>query len=248
MSAMSETPPPIPPTPWIPPIPQEVIPYAQPIEQPPTIIGVTAIFSIIVGILGILANLCGMAQTAVLTMTLNATAAQNFATTGPSAMPPGFFTGMSPVPFVILTITMLLQLGLGIYLLTAGIFAVRRRLSARFHHLLYASLKLTVSIVESSMVAWCLYEFTQMVQRALQAAPGRPAPPIWNPGQAMGTAAGLMLGLGVLYPIIVLVIFNLPNVKQYYRMDSPAQAGQLPTGSQTQPDPLVPKDKPHARL
>jgi hypothetical protein len=108
-------------------------------------------------------------------------------------------------------INVVASVGLALWLIAAGIFCLAGRRRARRMHLVWAVLKLLIAIV-AGVGIWMT--FSDIVGAASATSPNPPPP---------GTAAltgGLMGGaallVGVLYPIAILIVMNLRQMKDYF--------------------------------
>lgn len=133
------------------------------------------------------------------------------ATTMPVTNP---FAGMSLTPMVVRSAMALAELGLGGYLLAAGILLARNRPSARRHHLRYAVLKCPVAFLAAAAGGWMEYEMQSAIFGNMPAGPGSPMPMAFVAPMAL-IMAGFWLVLSLAYPVAVLIVLTRPGVKAY---------------------------------
>jgi hypothetical protein len=134
------------------------------------------------------------------------------APTAPTAATPAMpkFSSAFAMVAVISAIGSLLSLALAVLLLTAGILMLRRSMLARQLHLIYAWIKIPLTLL--SAVAWAIV-YVEFVS-GLTGGWTTPPPPrtSWTLGLMMG--AGVLLGC--IYPVALLIALRSRTVRAYY--------------------------------
>jgi hypothetical protein len=113
-----------------------------------------------------------------------------------------------------------LGLALSIYLLVVGILTMRQRPSSRRLHLIYAVLKIPLTVLAA--VGWflCIRDLTQSVSGMAAMTPGTTTPSTAASAAAGAAVFAIIFGLvGLAYPVALLIVMNTPNVRAYYRAE-----------------------------
>jgi hypothetical protein len=124
-----------------------------------------------------------------------------------------------PSASVLTIITSALGLALAIYLLVVGILTMRQRPSTRRLHLIYAALKIPLAVLAA--VGWFLFidDLTRSMTAVASMGPGASSPPLVGASSAGAMAIAIMLGLAACaYPVALLILMNMRNVREYYRV------------------------------
>ncbi|HET6248222.1 MAG TPA: hypothetical protein VFE47_11035 [Tepidisphaeraceae bacterium] len=104
----------------------------------------------------------------------------------------------------------LLSVGLAVLLLIAAILVMRNSPTGRRLHLIYAILKIPLAIAGAFALGSLLSQFYGSIGAAMPGAGGTTL-------QAVGAAAGAIIsGLGLIYPIALLIALNTPGVRAFY--------------------------------
>jgi len=123
-----------------------------------------------------------------------------------------------PVAIGLMLATALASIGLAIYLLVCGILMLRQSLRGRRLHLIYAAIKIPVAIAAGVAATW--------VERELatnSAALG---------GVGVGVFSGLVPALLALaYPVALLLVLNLREVREYFAVGTGAGQGPSTTSA-----------------
>jgi hypothetical protein len=102
--------------------------------------------------------------------------------------------------------------GLAVYLLVSGILVIRNSPRGRKLHLIYAAIKIPITILGGLGVWWLLTGFFS----SMTTASGMP-----NPGAGMSMSVGIqtavMCTLALIYPVALLIVMQTQAVKDYYR-------------------------------
>jgi hypothetical protein len=103
-----------------------------------------------------------------------------------------------------------LSIGLAVYLLVAGILTLRQSLKGRKLHFIYAAIKIPLAIAAIIGVYWVTTSFLM----------NSPMIPPQARNQAARTGAAIfyaaLAGLGLIYPIALLIALNTRGVREYY--------------------------------
>jgi hypothetical protein len=123
-----------------------------------------------------------------------------------TAMPT--FTGFSinPVALGLMLVTSLILMALAVYLLVCGILTLRQSMRARRLHLIYALVKIPLSVAAGVASAWVMRDM-------MSSFGGGAATPTM--GFALFTGAFPIL-IGCAYPVALLIALNLRAVREYY--------------------------------
>ena len=118
------------------------------------------------------------------------------------------FTGFSinPVALGLMMVTSLLLMALAVYLLICGILTLRQSPRGRRLHLVYAFIKIPLSVTAGVASAWVMRD----MMAGFGGAAG--APPV----QVALFSGGVPIFLGCAYPVALLIALNLRWVRQYY--------------------------------
>jgi hypothetical protein len=133
------------------------------------------------------------------------------ATTAPSAALSAIASRMR-LGGVLAALEALLSLGLAIYLLVIGILVFRFSRRGRRHHLIYAVLKLPLTVF--FVVCWTILT-GNMVELTVARTSGMAAAAPTTMGLAIGF--GLVAAVSAIYPIALLVVLNTRTVREYYQ-------------------------------
>lgn len=210
LSGMSQLPP-----------PADFIPYAQVPRSRPPVITAFMIISIVLGLLGIIANACGIVQP------FSYLALRNLPTsaTSPSAgTPANPFANITLPPAILSACVSLLALGLAIYLLYAGILLSRRDAAAYRHHWRYAILKCPLALLSAIASGWLQYEMQSAMFANMQATTQGPFFAAFPLAIAiLSTAFSLLFSLA--YPVTLLIALSRPRIRaQLENLEPPASA------------------------
>ena len=117
------------------------------------------------------------------------------------------FTGfsISPVALGMMVVTSLLLMALAVYLLVCGILTLRQSPRGRRLHLIYAFIKIPLTVAAGVASAWVMSDM-------MSGLPG---------GGAAPTRVALFTGvvpvlLGCAYPVALLIALNVRSVREYY--------------------------------
>jgi hypothetical protein len=122
---------------------------------------------------------------------------------------PGF--QVSSLAIATMTVALLANLGLAVYLLVIGIMTLRQHPLGGRLHAIYAWMKIPAAVVGGLAVGWMVHGvFSGMASTMPPAAGGPPAEMI-----AAGYAVTLA-GLGLIYPIALLIALRTRTIREYY--------------------------------
>jgi hypothetical protein len=124
---------------------------------------------------------------------------------------------INPAYLTAMAVTAVVSMALAVYLLVCGILALRQSHRARRWHLIYAGIKLPLTVAGAAATA--------LVMRDMMASMGAAGAGASTVGAGIGFGA-VPLVLGCAYPVALLIALNLKQVKDYYA----AGAGQALSG------------------
>jgi hypothetical protein len=128
----------------------------------------------------------------------------------------------NPLNLGLMVATAVASLALAVFLLVCGIITLRQSPRARRWHLIYSFLKLPLAVLAGLSSAW--------VARDLMAGMAGAGAPV-TPTMGFSLFSGIVpIVLGCAYPVALLIVLNLKQVKDYYAYDGERVAGQLVAG------------------
>jgi hypothetical protein len=139
------------------------------------------------------------------------------------------FASISLAPAILTSLLSLVELGLGIYLLVAGILLTQNRASSRKHHLRYAILKFPIAFFYAIATAWMQAEMQHRIFANMQmsgATTGTSATAVTFTPAALATWAAIgyaafMLLLSLAYPTALLITLTRPKIRGYFAAMAP---------------------------
>ena len=125
------------------------------------------------------------------------------------------FGGISPAAAILSSITSLLGLGLGIYLLVIGILTLRDSPRAATLHWWYVVLKIPLVIVSTAVGLWMTSGMMKGMAAAMPAGPGGAPPPVSMMGiMAISAIMGMLFALA--YPVALIFVLRSRTVRGHY--------------------------------
>jgi hypothetical protein len=140
------------------------------------------------------------------------------ATTAPSTAP---VASSAPIPQVgsmhiaalLAVIEGLASLGLGVFLLVIGILVFRFSRRGRWQHLMYAWIKIPLTIIGAAAWSWLAMEFMRIMFSGMPGGAGVPRNAAITPIAVAFIVGGL---ISIIYPVALLIALRSKTVRQYY--------------------------------
>lgn len=101
----------------------------------------------------------------------------------------------------------LVSMGLAAFLMFAGICMLRQSPGARRFHVMYALVKIPLAILGTIAVVWMTYEFHSSANASGGGGPQ---------AQAMAQVMGIVVGLGIVYPLALLLALRTRGAREYF--------------------------------
>jgi hypothetical protein len=121
--------------------------------------------------------------------------------------------GINGTAMALAVFALFVGLGLAIFLLVSGILTLRNSRHGRRLHLIYAGLKVPVTVLGFVGTWW----LTSSYLDGMYAAAADPARAVVVPKVAgLGIGAAITAALGLIYPIALLIVLQTRTVKSYY--------------------------------
>lgn len=138
---------------------------------------------------------------------------QTSSATGPNAAAPPFARPrINGAAMALASFATLATSALAIYLFVIGITTLRQSSRGRKTHLIYAVLKIPVTILGAAAAWWLTASFAE----ASLAALGPGAPMAGSFSDNIGQQQVILGVLGLIYPIVLLIVLQAKSVKDYY--------------------------------